>query len=778
MPSRSLVAGVAVFTLFASMTTGGAAAAAHRTYYVSQSGADDRPGTAAQPFQHIQQCADVMAPGDTCVIASGTYRETVTPARSGTDRAPITFTAAPGATVTVDGTDVVSGWSQVTAADLAQLQAADARIAGSPFASGVSSGHVYQAPVALSADLPGNQVFVDGAMNVEAQWPYPGNNPIRPNWANAQSGTSTSLSDNALTQPAGWWVGTRLTARNWFVAESGTVTSSAVGSVTADSLTDCISLQPNQTTFYALSGALRLLGHGGSWFYDPAAKKLYLWTLDGDNPASHLVEAKQRNVGIDLSGRSFIAISGLGVRASTVQTSPTSTDNTIDRLAGRFISAYADLKRDPNMVTVPDHCAMLSAGETTSGILLNGTRNTLRNSTLDWSAGNGVMVAGSKNTVTGNTITHTDYLGSYAAGINVIGQEATITHNTVTATGRSSINIDNKVAGAFSRSHDIGYNDLSDYNNLVNDGGAIYVCCRNDIAGTSMHHNLMHDPAPLARFAPAPGIYMDLGASNGLIYNNVVWNNTTYGAVLFNTETSGTGTKVYNNTSGTDTNVVSLHGGPYTNMEFANNIGNVDTQPGITASNNIPFSTDPLFTSPAVNDYTLQANSPARNAGVVRPPATDGFRDKRPSAGAYQYGVPRWFGGASLDSTTVQAERYASSNGVARHAAGTGMVMGNFDGGDWAGYTAVDFGTGRDTFAASLGEDPAYAGRQFHIRLDSPTGPVIGTVTSISTGGFDTYETQYTPIVPTGGVHDVYLVALGSSPGVANLDYFSFTRTR
>jgi hypothetical protein len=715
-----------------------------------------------------------MVAGDTCQIASGTYRETVTPAHQGTAAAPITYTAAPGATVTVDGTDPVTGWAAVTGADLTHLESSDSFLAGSPFASGVDAGHVYQTTVTLNPALPGNQVFVDGAADIEAQWPYPGNNLLTPTTASAQSGDNTSLSDTALTQPAGYWVGARLTARNWFVTETDAVTSSAVGSVSAAARPTCISLTPNGRTNYSLSGKLEVLGHAGEWYYQAASHTLYAWMLDGDSPAGHTVDAKQRNVGFDLSGRSYTSVVGIGVRATTVQTSDTSTHDVIDHMTARYVSAYDDLTPDPKMVTTPDSCAVLTAGESTSGILLNGTANTVRDSTIDWSAGNGVMVAGSGNTVTNNTITDVDYMGSYAAGVNVIGPNERISHNTVAGMGRSDINIDNKMTGATVPGEAISYNDLSGYNNLVDDGGAIYVCCEVNLAGSEFDHNLMHDPAPLAAMAPAPGIYLDNDVYDATLYDNVVWNNTSYGVVLFNGDKSS-GNKVYNNTSGTDPKAVTLFGSTYTNMDVANNIGDVDANPGITETDNVPYSKDPLFVDPLTHNYSIQAQSPARAAGVVRSPATDGYRDKRPSAGAYQFGAPMWQGGAKLDQTLVQAERYAGSSGVARHAAGTGEVLGNFDGGDWVEYDAVDFGAGRDMFTAGLGEDPAYAGRQFQIRVDSLTGPVIGTVTAQATGGFDDYVNESTPILSTKGVHNVYLTALGSSPGVANLDYFTFS---
>jgi hypothetical protein len=770
-PSRSgLVSLVAVALLVTGATATAAPDQHGRTFYVSTTGNDSDAGNSAKPFQHVQQCAKVLTAGDTCVIAAGTYRETVTPANSGTANSPITYTAAPGAAVTVDGTDPVTGWAQVTAGDLATLAAGDSHIPGSPFAAGVNAGHIYRAPVTLNPKLPGNQVFVDGALSAQAALVYPGTNPMHPNLGTAQGGTAKSLSDSALTQPDGYWVGARLTARNWFITETETVTASSVGSVTADGWHNCVGLAPNGVETYSLSGRIELLGHAGEWFYTNGS--LYLWTLDGDSPAGHAVEAKQRNLGFDLAGKSYTTLKNLGVRGTTVQTSATSAHDVIDGLTGRYLSAYDDIAPDPNMVENPDDCAFLTAGESTSGVMLMGTQNTVRNSTIDWSAGNGVVVGGSHNTVTGNTILHTDYMASYASGINIIGPYETVTHNTVSSVGRTPVNIDDKMTSQTVPGETVSYNDLSDWNNLVNDGGAIYVCCHNNLAGTVFDHNLLHDPAATPNNNLTPGIYLDNGAYNATAYDNVAWHNT-YGVVLLNGDSS-TGNKIYNNTSGTDPKAVSLFGSSYPNSEFANNIGDVDVRAGATVTNNLPYSTDPLFANPSAYDYSLQAGSPARNFGVVRPPATDGYRDRKPSAGAYQYGAPKWSAGAPGDRSTVQAERYADSSGVARHAAGTGVVLGNFDGGDWAKYTAVDFGSGRTWFHGSVGEDPAYAGRQFQVRLDSLTGPVITTVTALSTGGFDTYTDQSMPITPTAGVHDVYLVALGSSPGVANLDYFTF----
>jgi parallel beta-helix repeat protein len=60
-------------------------------------------GTAAQPFCTISAAAAVATAGQTVQVAAGTYPERVAVASSGTSSAPLVFTAAPGATVTLSG---------------------------------------------------------------------------------------------------------------------------------------------------------------------------------------------------------------------------------------------------------------------------------------------------------------------------------------------------------------------------------------------------------------------------------------------------------------------------------------------------------------------------------------------------------------------------------------------------------------------------------------------------------------------------------------------------
>jgi hypothetical protein len=182
--------------------------------------------------------------------------------------------------VSSTGRDPVSGWSAVSSANLTALEGDDSYLAASDFATAVGTGDVYQAYVVLNSNLTGNQVFWDGAL---------------------------------------------LTAHNWFVSETGTVTDSQVGTITAASLPSCVGLSPNQSTEYSLTGKLELLGQPGEWFYQSSSHTLYFYSPNGTKPAAGSVEAKQRSVVIDLSGRSHISVVNLGIRGATAQASASSS---------------------------------------------------------------------------------------------------------------------------------------------------------------------------------------------------------------------------------------------------------------------------------------------------------------------------------------------------------------------------------------------------------------------------------------------------------------------
>jgi len=99
--SRAVVALACVWLI-----TGAAAAQTSPVLYVDRGNpacSNSGSGTPTQPFCTISAAATKVTAGQTVQVAAGTYPERVAVATSGTSTAPIVFTSAPGATVTVSG---------------------------------------------------------------------------------------------------------------------------------------------------------------------------------------------------------------------------------------------------------------------------------------------------------------------------------------------------------------------------------------------------------------------------------------------------------------------------------------------------------------------------------------------------------------------------------------------------------------------------------------------------------------------------------------------------
>lgn len=61
------------------------------TYYVSTSGSDANAGTSAAPFLTVGKCSSTMVAGDTCIVESGIFDETVSVSTSGSLGSRITY---------------------------------------------------------------------------------------------------------------------------------------------------------------------------------------------------------------------------------------------------------------------------------------------------------------------------------------------------------------------------------------------------------------------------------------------------------------------------------------------------------------------------------------------------------------------------------------------------------------------------------------------------------------------------------------------------------------
>lgn len=728
------------------------APAVSQTYYVAIDGSDSAAGSLAAPFRTIQHAADTARAGDTVLIREGTYRETVRPAHSGTSSRPITIQPYNNEDVTISGADVIGGWSNFQAA-------------------------IYKTSMPWTLGTGNDQIFVDGQMMIEARWPNTTLDVSRPIKAYIDGGTSVTdskgttqtVTDSHLTAPAGFWNGgiINIIAGSGYIGASGTISSQSSGSITYRMINN--GSVPQSGNAYYLTGKFQALDAPDEWFRDPSTGQIFLWTPDSADPGTHLVEAKRRNYAIDLRARSNIIFKNIAVFGATIVSDSATSDTVLDGIDAKYVSHYSvvDQRWDTHM--------------NDTGIILNGARNTLKNSTIAYSAGNGVTLLGSDSFVTNNIIRDVDYAATDNAAINTgsSGQLSTrqeISHNTVFNSGRGLIVHRNLTASR------IVYNDIFRGGLQTTDFGGTYAYAV-DGAGTEIAYNRIHDMNA--------GIYLDGEfTKNFIIHHNVIWNATS--ALVLNCVS--TNNLIYNNTlvgtlfsvSGTAGNIGRRE---LTNTRMINNIFTATVNTTVTSpsaaaveQNNLYRPTDPVFVDAVSRDYRIQSTSPATDTGQVLAGYTDGYSGVAPDIGASEGQGSAWPSGSTLSAEEdpgtvpirsafipIEAVYYDDPFGVVIYA----RAIGNFDDKDWIRFNQVDFGSGASRFTAWLGVPDLYAGQRIDLRLDSVNGPLIGTLAVASTGSFNVMAAQNTAVSGAAGIHDLYLVGRGGS-GICNLDAFVF----
>jgi hypothetical protein len=618
-PKKEATTSVRRLTVAASATLFWYPTASHAasSYYVDATNGNDNTndGESQRPWKTIGKASAVMQAGDTCVIRTGTYRETMRPMSSGASGAPITYRADVGATVILSGADVISGFS-------------------------LDSGDIYRAPMGWDLGARKNQVFVDGRMMVEARWP---NLPWDPDkgfdllegpFANATSmAGSTTVSIPTATQAEGFWTNATIWAEigDRWTSQNATVTASSPGGVTISGKSnpwfpDSDAIFGDQGFVY-LTGVRAALDSPGEWFSDGGT--LYLMTVDRSNPTSHLVEARTNRLLVDLSMKSFIVLQGINGYAGTMDV--TGTDCTIEGGTFRYVThdfgeGYA----------------------TRGGIKVGGSNNLIQRCVVDTSSGNGIDLGGTHNTLRDCTVQNVNYHGDYSAGVNFSGDSNVLEHSTISHAGRALV-------GPNGTKQTIRYNDFSRALRLTQDGGAFY-SWGVDSQGTVIAYNWVHDILP-SPGAPAPytGVYLDDGCHNYVVHHNVIWN-CKEGMRLGHIHPAS-GHRVYNNTMWQNPTVMAQHGSDtFTDVLTWNNLADADQFVGTDLQRNLATKS-PRFVDQATNDFRLQTGSPAIDYGNVIQGITDGYQGAAPDVGAYESGGDSWTAGARFGpmSTTADA---------------------------------------------------------------------------------------------------------------------------
>jgi hypothetical protein len=614
--------------------------------YVTTTGNDANPGTLAQPFKTIQKCATVATPGTACLIRTGTYRETVRPANSGQSGLPILFKAYNNETVLVSGADVVRNWTP-------------------------DSGSIYKSAVGWDLGAGNNQVFVDGKMMTEARYPNSGPDLLAPwngKFVNPRGSNVTYTSD-APNVPA------NITGANinflpgpeW-VVETGKITAATGGSFTFTSPGGQLKEQPsfNPSLYaprpgnpYFIWGKKVLLDSPGEWFLENG--QLYLRTPQSDTPNTHTVEVKRRPYAFDLTDRSHVILDGLQIFAATITTgnplqATSSSSNIIQNVHVRY----------PSHFTFVEVTNIWGKGIPDTGIILHGRNHILRNSTVAFSAGNGVTLAGTIHRVMNNIVHDVNYAVTDTSAINTgwygfVSSGHFIKDNTLYNAGRSIIVHRNTQALKILNNH------MYNAGLLSNDLGMTYTF-ETDGRNSEIAYNIVHD-----NFAPSEsmGIYLDNASSNFVVHHNIVYNVRN----AFNINLPSLNNKIYNNTF-TGFNEAVGSGGPRPDTcnaagtVLVNNIfaarlslGNVFDGTSCPAGqglprleNNLEQNINPRFTDAVNANFALGSGSKAINTGRVLSPYTNGFVGSAPDIGALESGLTPFKAGATITEPCVYGD--------------------------------------------------------------------------------------------------------------------------
>ncbi|MBW4425212.1 MAG: right-handed parallel beta-helix repeat-containing protein [Nostoc desertorum CM1-VF14] len=135
----------------------------------------------------------------------------------------------------------------------------------------------------------------------------------------------------------------------------------------------------------------------------------------------------------------------------------------IDGIQAKYVSHHMALPPLPKSEKAyeSDNALFLASHTHDTGIQLRGTSHTFKNSTIEWSSGNGVLLEDKNHTITNNIIASSNYMASYAAPVRINGNGHKITHNTIFRAGRDAINIDWHTASTDGRNIEIAYNDTA-----------------------------------------------------------------------------------------------------------------------------------------------------------------------------------------------------------------------------------------------------------------------------------------------------------------------------
>lgn len=783
------IAAVIAMLFFAALRAGAS------DVFVSPAGSDSNAGrTPASAVRTIQEGVRRAAPGDTVLAMPGVYRETVVFPRSGEARKPITVLPYRGGRVTVTGCDPVAGWT--------------------PYAA---KPGVWAADMPWTCGIGRNQVFDRGRVLTEARYPnrpsggwgmyVAGLSPLWPTFGefsipdpNNAPGRVTSPLLKGF--PPDYWKGAIYYGVHYesWCAQTGIVESSKDGEMTIADRTNTWWFPYPGSNYSPEEGHGMIVGHmnaldrPGEWHWQEG--KLYLIPSEGRKPTA--IEAKRRQLAFDLSGREYIRIKGIAVRAASMRLDG-SSNCTVDGCDLAYISHFT-LQYAVGQV---EHGRdTIRSGET--GIYVSGHDNRFLNCSIRFSAGTGFHLRGFHHTIHNCLIDEVDYTAHYLNAITdavddyadyegqLVGGHV-IAFNTMRNAGRHMFNISGNGTSMASRTRGpmdymgtlFAHNHLYNGMLLTKDAGVITGYYNSggtlDNLNSLFVYNVMHDCWDIfgMRINALGIVYLDAGTCNVTLRNNLLWAvpGSLQRGLWYNTMCVG--------------------------IEESDNVFRTDfacTSAQLKPSdfpNGKPFRfghdfahSPPVPVWPQLDTLMVRAPEPAaslRNGAVIDLGAVDfkqGFRSGRMRFASVNRDL-------NTDRSARQAPRHRKATdplileATVNDGASTGIgtqwtFVHSIKDGAWLRFNQVPLGSGYHRFRAIYGNVES-AQRTVEVHLDSADGPLVAHTTLKRTdrargGSTQIYGAAAGDVETSAvGTHDVYLVFRSpDAKPVGEFEYFRF----
>jgi len=518
-----------------------------KTYYVSQAGnaSDDNDGSYEFPWRTLAKAGQMAKSGDTVIIREGIYREMLAPKNSGTASSPIIFKAAENENVVISALDEVQSI---------------------PYTE--DNLLVYDMGYTLGDGR--NQVFINGDALAEGRhpnsntssrpWPTDiGLSPLWPTVGNIKvrcddkigEKSDTATSDTDLEQPADFWKGATLVSFHgpaWSLGMAK-IKGSDAGIVNLDLSTVTknwwFTWNPHDTDFAYITDCKNTVDIPGEWYWDDEEKKLYIIPPEGTTAENLKLEAKRRQLNVDISENAYVQLIGINTIGGGMKLNH-SNMCVINGGQHKYVSHYT-YSQDQHYACIEDanvvnKNAAPYRGE--MGIALGGTDNAIINTTIKYSAAAGIYSMGLYSYIYNNHLEECGYMVSYTGGLFICANPSeeevdtprgghSIYYNTFKRSGRGVFQI-SAVEDIWFYSDgqapllamDIAYNNFSEGSICARDTGTVYVhgvLLGSDRATTQFHHNMVSNPWALD--GGCAGLYWDNWVHGVDNYNNVIFSN-------------------------------------------------------------------------------------------------------------------------------------------------------------------------------------------------------------------------------------------------------------